>query len=105
VAAFHPPCTLQHGQQIRGVVERLLSSLGIEVRLPAESHQCCGSAGTYSVLQPALAYRLRDQKLETLAALEPQVILSANVGCIAHLQSGTGTPVGHWIELVDHLLN
>jgi glycolate oxidase iron-sulfur subunit len=105
VAAFHPPCTLQHGQQISGMVERLLATLGIEVRLPADSHQCCGSAGTYSVLQSGLAYRLRDRKLHTLAALEPQVIISANVGCIAHLQSGTPTPVAHWIELVEHMLS
>jgi glycolate oxidase iron-sulfur subunit len=100
--AFHPPCTLQHGQQIRGRVERLLGALGIEVRLPEDSHLCCGSAGTYSILQPALAYELRDRKLESLAALEPQMIVSANVGCIAHLQSGTSTPVAHWIELVEH---
>ena len=100
--AFHPPCTLQHGQQIRGQVERLLGALGIEVRLPADSHLCCGSAGTYSIMQPALAYKLRDRKLQRLAALEPQMIVSANVGCIAHLQSGTSTPVAHWIELVEH---
>ena len=102
--AFHPPCTLQHGQQIRGHVERLLSTLGIEVRLPADSHLCCGSAGTYSITQPSLAYTLRDRKLEALGALEPQMIVSANVGCIAHLQSGTSMPVAHWIELVEHLL-
>ena len=100
--AFHPPCTLQHGQQIRGQVERLLGALGIEVRLPADSHLCCGSAGTYSIMQPALAYKLRDRKLQRLAALESQMIVSANVGCIAHLQSGTSTPVAHWIELVEH---
>lgn len=102
--AFHPPCTLQHGQQIRGEVERLLTSLGLEVRVPADSHLCCGSAGTYSFTQPSLAYALRDRKLEALAALEPQMIVSANVGCITHLQSGTPTPVAHWIELVEHML-
>lgn len=102
--AFHPPCTLLHGQQIRGKVEQLLGSLGIEVRLPADSHLCCGSAGTYSITQPALAYTLRERKLESLAALEPQMIVSANVGCIAHLQSGTSIPVAHWIELVEHLV-
>jgi glycolate oxidase iron-sulfur subunit len=102
--AFHPPCTLQHGQQIRGKVEHLLSALGIEVRLPADSHLCCGSAGTYSLTQPALSYKLRDQKLDSLYALEPQLIVSANVGCIAHLQSGTSVPVAHWVQLVDHLL-
>jgi glycolate oxidase iron-sulfur subunit len=102
--AYHAPCTLQHGQQITGRVERLLQALGIEVRVPADSHLCCGSAGTYSVLQPALSYQLRNQKLDRLAALEPQMIVSANVGCISHLQSGTSTPVAHWIELVDHLM-
>jgi glycolate oxidase iron-sulfur subunit len=102
--AFHPPCTLQHGQQIRGHVENLLTALGIEVHLPTDSHLCCGSAGTYSVLQPKLSYALRDQKLDTLEKLEPQMIVSANVGCIAHLQSGTSTPVVHWIQLVEHLL-
>jgi glycolate oxidase iron-sulfur subunit len=103
--AFHPPCTLQHGQQLRGNVEHLLAALGIEVRLPADSHLCCGSAGTYSLTQPKLSYALRDQKLERLHAQEPQVIVSANVGCIAHLQSGTSTPVAHWIELVEHMLS
>jgi glycolate oxidase iron-sulfur subunit len=102
--AFHPPCTLQHGQQIRGRVENLLTALGMEVHLPADNHLCCGSAGTYSVLQPKLSYALRDQKIDKLEKLEPQMILSANVGCIAHLQSGTSTPVVHWIQLVEHLL-
>ena len=103
--AFHPPCTLQHGQQVRGKVEHLLTALGVEVRLPADSHLCCGSAGTYSLTQPKLSYALRDQKLERLHAQEPQLIVSANVGCIAHLQSGTSTPVAHWIELVEHMLS
>jgi glycolate oxidase iron-sulfur subunit len=102
--AFHPPCTLQHGQQLRGQVEHLLAALGIDVRLPADSHLCCGSAGTYSLMQPRLSYALRNQKLEKLQAQEPQLIVSANVGCIAHLQSGTSTPVAHWIELVEHML-
>jgi glycolate oxidase iron-sulfur subunit len=103
--AFHPPCTLQHGQQVRGKVEHLLTALGMDVRLPTDSHLCCGSAGTYSLTQPKLSYALRDQKLERLRAQEPQVIVSANVGCIAHLQSGTATPVAHWIELVEHMLS
>lgn len=102
--AFHPPCTLQHGQQIRGTVEHLLASLGVETRLPNDSHLCCGSAGTYSITQPALSYTLRDRKVQSLETLEPQMIVSANVGCIAHLQSGTSLPVGHWIELVEHLI-
>lgn len=103
--AFHPPCTLQHGQQLRGGVEAGLAELGFDVQLAAnESHLCCGSAGTYSVLQPELAYQLRDRKLAHLAPLAPQVIVSANIGCIQHLQSGTTTPVRHWVEVVDECL-
>lgn len=102
--AYHPPCTLQHGQQIRGKVEALLTGLGVEVKLCADSHLCCGSAGTYSVLQPELAYRLRDDKLAKLQATQPEAIVSANIGCITHLQGGTETPVMHWIELVDKML-
>jgi glycolate oxidase iron-sulfur subunit len=103
--AFHPPCTLQHGQQLRGGVERILRELGFEVHLaPSESHLCCGSAGTYSVLQPELSKQLRDRKLGQLEPLGPKAIVSANIGCIQHLQSGTATPVKHWIEAVDELL-
>lgn len=102
---FHPPCTLQHGQRLRGVVEQHLAELGFSVALAAqESHLCCGSAGTYSVLQPTLSTQLRDRKLTHLQAMQPQVIASANIGCIAHLQSGTEIPVRHWIELVDEAL-
>jgi glycolate oxidase iron-sulfur subunit len=102
--AFHPPCTLQHGQALRGGVETHLRALGFELRVPAESHFCCGSAGTYSLLQPQLARELRDRKLGHLAQLDPQTIVSANVGCIRHLQSGTGIPVKHWIEVLDDAL-
>jgi glycolate oxidase iron-sulfur subunit len=102
--AFHPPCTLQHGQRLRGGVERHLKALGFDVEVAMESHLCCGSAGTYSVLQPELAQALRDRKLQQLAALEPETIVSANVGCIQHLQSGTATPVRHWVEVIDSLL-
>jgi glycolate oxidase iron-sulfur subunit len=98
--AYHPPCTLQHGQQIRGEVEAVLKAAGVDVRLCADSHLCCGSAGTYSVLQPELATILRDRKLANLAATEPEAIVSANIGCITHLQSGTTTPVRHWVELI-----
>jgi glycolate oxidase iron-sulfur subunit len=101
---FHPPCTLQHGQQIRGEVERLLAALGAEVASVGESHFCCGSAGTYSVLQPQLAVQLRDRRLGHLEAPAPEVILSANIGCITHLQSGTERPVRHWIEWLDERL-
>jgi glycolate oxidase iron-sulfur subunit len=103
--AFHPPCTLQHGQKLRGVVELELRALGFGVlSAPNESHLCCGSAGAYSILQPKIATELRDRKLSALAALQPSCILSANVGCIQHLQSGTQTPVKHWIELLDEVL-
>jgi glycolate oxidase iron-sulfur subunit len=102
--AFHPPCTLQHGQKVRGAVEGLLRELGADVVTFNESHLCCGSAGTYSVLQPELAYRLRDRKLQNVQAANPERILSANVGCIMHLQSGTGTKVEHWIEWLDRRL-
>ena len=103
--AFHPPCTLQHGQQLRGGVETHLNALGFEVSLASnESHLCCGSAGTYSVLQPTLAYELRDRKLANLAPLDAQTIVSANIGCIQHLQTGTTTPVRHWVEVLDDAL-
>ncbi len=103
--AFHPPCTLQHGQQLRGGVEQHLGALGFQIRLASsEPHLCCGSAGTYSVLNPKIAYQLRDRKLGALGEMQPEVIVSANIGCITHLQSGTGTPVRHWVELLDEAL-
>ena len=103
--AYHPPCTLQHGQQLRGGVEKHLVQLGFEVQVATnESHLCCGSAGTYSVLNPGLSTQLRDRKLGHLQALSPQVVVSANIGCITHLQSGTATPVRHWVEVLDEAL-
>jgi glycolate oxidase iron-sulfur subunit len=105
---YHPPCTLQHGQQIRGKVEGLLSSIGIGVRLCADSHLCCGSAGTYSVTQPELSEQLRKNKLDHLnTACEEsgaEVIVSGNIGCITHLQQ-EDKPVLHWIEIVDQLIS
>jgi glycolate oxidase iron-sulfur subunit len=103
--AFHPPCSLQHGQQLRGGVERHLGELGFTVRVAlGESHLCCGSAGTYSVLHPEIAQQLRDRKLGHLAELQSAAIVSANMGCIAHLQGGTATPVRHWVELLDECI-
>jgi glycolate oxidase iron-sulfur subunit len=103
--AFHAPCTLQHGQGLRGGVEAHLRALGFEVMVAGEeSHLCCGSAGTYSILQPQLAAQLRDRKLKHLAKTAPEIILSANIGCIQHLQSGTSTRVMHWVELLDEEL-
>jgi glycolate oxidase iron-sulfur subunit len=105
VVAYHPPCTLQHGQKLRGGVEVNLRALGFDVQLARnESHLCCGSAGTYSVLQPELAYPLRDRKLAHLNQLQPATIISANIGCITHLQSGSALPVRHWVELLDEAL-
>ena len=107
--AFHPPCTLQHGQKLRGGVERYMGELGFNIKVTGcEAHLCCGSAGTYSVLNPELSYQLRDRKLghlnETFGEAGPDVIVSANIGCITHLQSGTTTPVRHWIEVLDEAL-
>ena len=99
--AFHSPCTLQHGQQIRGSIEQLLDAAGFELVPVADAHLCCGSAGTYSILQPALSLRLRDNKIAALRGGEPGAIATANIGCMTHLQSGTGTPVLHWVQLVD----
>ena len=107
--AYHPPCSLQHGQQLRGGVEKYLGELGFDIKVTgAEAHLCCGSAGTYSVLNPGLSQQLRDRKLGhlniTFGGLPPDVIVSANMGCITHLQSGTTTPVRHWIEVLDQAL-
>ena len=99
--AWHAPCTLQHGQRIRGKVEGLLAAAGFELTPVRDAHLCCGSAGTYSILQPELSGRLRANKLDCLLEGGAGMIASANIGCITHLQAGTGTPVRHWIELVD----
>jgi len=98
--AFHAPCTLQHGLKIHGLVEPLLERAGCLLTPVAESHLCCGSAGSYSLLQPALSYRLRARKLAALESGTPDVIVTANIGCLMHLASGTDRPVRHWIELL-----
>lgn len=102
--AFHSPCTLQHGLRIRGVVERLLEDCGYRLTPVADAHLCCGSAGTYSLLQPALARSLKQSKLRALEAGRPELVATANIGCLSHLQSGTELAVRHWIELVDRAL-
>lgn len=102
--AFHSPCTLQHGLQIRGSIEALLQAAGYELTPVADSHLCCGSAGTYSVLQPALANTLRTKKLAALNAGDPAQMATANIGCLTHLQAGSALPVRHWIELIDAVL-
>ncbi|HUL12583.1 MAG TPA: glycolate oxidase subunit GlcF [Methylococcaceae bacterium] len=99
--AFHSPCTLQHGQKLNGRVERLLSGLGFALMPVADPHLCCGSAGTYSLLQPDISDRLLAKKVATLEAGHPNVIATANIGCLTHIQSGTEVPVRHWIELLD----
>jgi len=103
--AFHAPCTLQHALRIRGAVETVLMGLGAELVPVPEPHLCCGSAGTYSLLQPRISNTLRTRKLDALLQRAPQLVLSANIGCIAHLQSGTQTPVRHWLEWLDERLH
>jgi glycolate oxidase iron-sulfur subunit len=102
--AFHSPCTLQHGLKIRGVAEDLLAAAGYELVPVADGHLCCGSAGTYSLLQPELSQRLRDNKLAALTAASPQAVATANIGCLTHLQAGCTLPIRHWIELIDEAL-
>jgi glycolate oxidase iron-sulfur subunit len=99
--AFQLPCTLQHGLKIRGVVEGFLTAAGYQLTPVADAHLCCGSAGTYSILQPEIAMQLRQNKLAALSAGSPQCIATANIGCLSHLQSGSVLPVRHWIELID----
>ena len=102
--AFHSPCTLQHAQKVRGVVEGLLVAAGYQLTSVADGHLCCGSAGTYSITQPKLSRELRDQKLAAMRAGSPALLVTAHVGCQRHLQSGSRRPVRHWIELIDERL-
>jgi glycolate dehydrogenase iron-sulfur subunit len=99
--AFHPPCSLQHGQNIQGVTERLLARAGFELTPVPDAHLCCGSAGTYSILQPELSRRLKRNKLAALASGGPEMILSANIGCLAHLHGGADVPVKHWVVALE----
>ena len=103
--AFHPPCTLQHGHRINGVIEDIFAQLDYEIMTPEKDpHMCCGSAGTYSVLQPKFANLLKNKKLKELKKLKGEIIVSANIGCISHLQSGTNKPVMHWVEVLANAL-
>ena len=102
--AFHSPCTLQHGQKITGAIKALLTQAGYELTQVADKHLCCGSAGTYSILQKELSQQLLRNKLDALQNGKPAQIASANIGCQTHLQSGTELPVRHWIELLDDAL-
>ncbi len=99
--AFHPPCTLQHGQKLKGKTEKLLTDLGFELTPVPNAHLCCGSAGTYSILQPELSGQLKKQKVQALESGEPELIATANIGCQTHLASGTERRVVHWLTLID----
>lgn len=99
--AFQSPCTLQHALKVRGVVESLLAGAGYTLTAVPDSHLCCGSAGTYSILQPELSARLLSAKMAALTQGDPDVIATANIGCQTHIRSGTSLPVRHWIELLE----
>ncbi len=99
--AYHAACSLQHGQQVREAPKALLRQCGFTIREPAESHICCGSAGTYNLLQPAIAGRLRDRKVASIERTAPDVIAAGNLGCMTQIGSGTGIPVVHTVELLD----
>ncbi len=103
--AFHSPCTLQHGLQINGVVENILTTAGFDLIFVRDSHICCGSAGTYSILQPKLSKQLLRNKIKILESDKPDQIVTANIGCLAHLQSGTSLIIKHWIEVLDEKLH
>ena len=100
--SYHAPCTLQHGQKLPGLVEGLLEKIGYKVAVVTDSHLCCGSAGTYSIFQPTMSKKLRDNKIQHLSESKPDVIVTSNIGCLVHLSQGTKTPVKHWIELFDN---
>ncbi|MDV7214087.1 heterodisulfide reductase-related iron-sulfur binding cluster, partial [Azotobacter beijerinckii] len=102
--AFHCPCTLQHAQKLGGAVEELLTRFGFQLTAVPDGHLCCGSAGTYSITQPALSRRLRDNKLDALESGQPALIATANIGCQIHLDGAGRTPVRHWIELLEEAL-
>jgi glycolate oxidase iron-sulfur subunit len=102
--AFQSPCTLQHALKVRGPVETLLAMAGFTLTVVPDSHLCCGSAGTYSILQPELSGRLLKAKVAALEQGQPDVIATANIGCQTHLRTGTSLPVRHWLELLDERL-
>lgn len=103
--SFHSPCTLQHGLQLRGKAEKILVAAGFDLTVVKNAHLCCGSAGTYSILQPKLSQQLLKNKVVALEAGTPDQIATANIGCLTHLQGGTSLPVRHWIELLDERLS
>jgi glycolate oxidase iron-sulfur subunit len=99
--SYHAPCTLQHGQKLPGIVEQVLARVGVQISPITDSHLCCGSAGSYSIFQPTISKQLRKNKLRHLSASNPDIIVTANIGCLVHLSSGTDIPVKHWIELLN----
>jgi glycolate oxidase iron-sulfur subunit len=103
--AWQAPCTLQHGQRITGRIEALLAAAGFELTPTREATLCCGSAGTYSILQPELSRELQRLKLAALTGGNPQLIATANIGCLEHLREASPVPVRHWIELVAEALD
>jgi glycolate oxidase iron-sulfur subunit len=100
-AAFHPPCTLQHWQPLKGVTEDVLARLGYDLAAVPDTHLCCGAAGTYAITQPELSERLKRNKVAALQSGLPEVILTSNVGCQTHLAAGASVPVRHWIADLD----
>ena len=102
--AVHTPCTLQHGQKLNGLLEKILAAAGLELTVSSDRHLCCGSAGTYSILQKELSGQLLKNKVAALETGSPAQIVTANIGCLMHLKSGSGLPVSHWVELIDRLL-
>jgi glycolate oxidase iron-sulfur subunit len=99
--AFHNPCSLQHGQKLNGVVEVILTRIGLNLTPVPDAHLCCGSAGTYSILQNKIADQLKKNKLKALQSGDPDLVATANIGCLAHMQADAAVPVRHWIELLD----
>ena len=103
--AYHAPCSLQHGQKKKGIVEGVLREAGFTLTAVPDAHLCCGSAGTYSILQPALSRQLRDNKVMALESGSPAQICTSNIGCLTHIGGGSSKPVSHWVELLDKHLS
>ena len=98
---YHEPCTMQHGQELSGLVESILSQFGYIKKTVKDSHICCGSAGAYSIFESKISNQLRNNKIENLNASQPNMIVTSNIGCLMHLQKGSSIPVKHWVELLD----
>ena len=103
--AYHAPCSLQHGQKKKGLVEAVLRDAGFTLTTVPDAHLCCGSAGTYSILQPELSQQLLTNKVRALESGSPSEICTSNIGCLLHIGGGASKPVSHWIELLDRRLS